>query len=228
MSNTKSRVLLYGDSNTFGFDPQYDLDPIKEGYPYPSDLIWTNIVKDELSDRFDIFVDAVSGRTTAYDRLDKTDPEEIFMKNGLKSLVPALEKYAPLDIVEIMLGTNDCNSDMLCSPEKICGGMESLVNCCRETLSSLQDYEPKIIITAPATMKGDIEKSAFFGQLDHTSVEKSIAIVPLYKELANKMGCQFIEESSELEISPIDCEHLTIDAHKKLAKIIKNKLETLL
>ena len=64
------RVMLYGDSNTWGFIP------IKEGAPstrYPADVRWPGVLQAKLGDDYEVVVEALNGRTTDLD--DRTVPQ---------------------------------------------------------------------------------------------------------------------------------------------------------
>ena len=87
-------ILCYGDSNTYGLMPD---SPDR----YPRDVRWTGILQKKLGEDYYVIEEGLSGRTTLWD-----DPIEEH-KNGKKYLLPCLETHKPLDLVVIMLGTND-------------------------------------------------------------------------------------------------------------------------
>lgn len=88
-------VLCYGDSNTHGYDGV-------TGGRFPWGVRWTSLVQEALKEeQVRIIEEGQNGRTTVWD-----DPIE-GMKSGLKYLIPCLESHSPLDVVVLMLGTND-------------------------------------------------------------------------------------------------------------------------
>ena len=90
-----TRILCYGDSNTWGYDPA-------SGERFAADIRWTGVLRKVLaSDRFEVIEEGLNGRTTVWD-----DPIE-GQKNGRQYLIPCLESHRPLDLVVILLGTND-------------------------------------------------------------------------------------------------------------------------
>ena len=88
------QVLCYGDSNTWGYIPV-------TGGRYAPTVRWTGVMAEQLGPQFSAIEEGQSGRTTVWD-----DPLE-GDKNGLRYLPACLESHMPLDLVILMLGTND-------------------------------------------------------------------------------------------------------------------------
>ena len=87
-------VMCYGDSNTWGYNPATQ-------QRYPRDERWTGVLQELLGADYRVIEEGLNGRTTVWD-----DPIEGY-KNGREYLIPCLESQKPLDLVIIMLGTND-------------------------------------------------------------------------------------------------------------------------
>lgn len=87
-------ILCYGDSNTWGYVPSL-------GTRYPYDVRWPGVLQTALGEEYRVIEAGLSGRTTVWD-----DPYDIYM-NGRDMLEPTLRTNAPLDLVILMLGTND-------------------------------------------------------------------------------------------------------------------------
>lgn len=207
----KITILCYGDSNTYGFHPE-------TGGRYPKEQRWTTILGEKLGDKYEVINEGMNGRTTAYKR-----PASDW-QNGLEGIAMAIHSNFPIDCLVIMLGTNDCNKDMFLEPEQIADGMRSLVIKAREVNEWLGVTMPQIIIMSPAWIRPELEGTPFECDLDETSVEKSKALAPLYRYLADELGCTFVD-ASELEVSVIDCEHLTAKGHEDLAEKLYQELK---
>ena len=99
-------VLCYGDSNTYGAKPiGFDIldSPLIAGdMRFSRDERWTGILQKELEPDYFVIEEGLNARTTSFD-----DPVEGFHKNGKTYLLPCLESHAPIDLVILMLGTND-------------------------------------------------------------------------------------------------------------------------
>lgn len=199
-------ILCYGDSNTYGYNPH-------NGGRYPKEIRWTTILSKLLGEDYDVIPEGLNGRTTAYDR----EGEDV--KNGLTHYRAIYGSHRPVDILIFMLGTNDSNEDMGLSVDQIADGMERLILCSKQAALDKQGYIPKTILVVPAAIVGDFTKSPLAYQLSEETLIKSKQIVEPYKELAKKHDCIFLD-ASDLKVSEIDCEHLTEEAHDKLAHML--------
>ena len=92
-------ILCFGDSNTWGFIPESILEPQPRRHPH--DVRWTGVLARELGSGFQIIAEGQNGRTTVHD-----DPFAT-ARNGKLVLPAILESHKPLDLVVLMIGTND-------------------------------------------------------------------------------------------------------------------------
>jgi len=114
------RLLIYGDSNSWGFPPD------GSGRRMAHDARWPGVVAAKLG--WEVIEDALPGRTTAHD-----DPQMLGMAmNGLRHLPVALKSHCPLDMVLIMLGTNDLKARFSPDAGRIAANLGRLVDCVRE------------------------------------------------------------------------------------------------
>ena len=109
-------ILCYGDSNTWGYDPQ-------KGGRYPKPIRWTSVLQETLGKNFDIIAEGLNGRTTVWD-----DPVEGEHRNGKKYLLPCLHTHKPIDLVILFLGSNDLKYRFSVTSEDIAKSVLSLVN----------------------------------------------------------------------------------------------------
>jgi lysophospholipase L1-like esterase len=87
-------ILCYGDSNTWGYIPG-------TGERYASHVRWPGVLQNALGNGYVIIEEGLCGRTTVWD-----DPIEEY-RSGKEYLIPCLKSHAPLDLVVLMLGSND-------------------------------------------------------------------------------------------------------------------------
>ena len=107
------RVLCFGDSNTYGYDPVRDgRYGLEERYP--------TVVQSLLGSGWSVVEEGLPGRTAVFD-----DPITEGM-NGLRVITPILMSHAPLDTVTIMLGTNDSKERFGCNSYLIAQGIVRL------------------------------------------------------------------------------------------------------
>lgn len=196
------RILCYGDSNTYGYEPETGRFPVEKR--------WITILGSMLGETCRLINEGQNGRTTAFDSYGG------HADNGLASLGDCLARNTPVDIVIFMLGTNDCAAQLNLSPEDIATGMEQLVLEVQRCSHGRHGGAPHSIVVAPPAIREGYGQSPFAFQLDANSVRKSGAIVALYRELAKRHSCLFLD-ASDLDVSAYDCEHLTAEGHRALA-----------
>lgn len=202
---SKTKILCYGDSNTYGYDPDSDWGR------YPETVRWVEKLGILLGDGYEVANEGLNGRTTAYDWLEGS------LRNGLTAFTPCLERQNPVDVLIFMLGTNDCSSDLSLPVEKIVEGLEKLVLKAKKEAKTADGKEPVFVLIVPAAIGENYVGTVFAHQLDGGSVIKSRALSEPYRALSEKYGTLFLD-ASDLEVSPRDCEHLTVESHRLLAE----------
>jgi len=117
MTKSKS-IMCFGDSLTWGWIPVLEGSPT---HRYPYEERWTGAMASALGDGYNIIEEGLSARTTSAD--DPNDPR----LNGSDYLPSALASHLPLDLVILMLGTNDTKPFFNRTPYDIAYGMTKLV-----------------------------------------------------------------------------------------------------
>jgi lysophospholipase L1-like esterase len=200
-------VLCYGDSNTYGYNPS-------DGFRYPENVRWTGRLQKLLGDDYRVIEEGCNGRTTVFD-----DPIEGW-KNGLIYLRPCLNSHKPVDIVIMMLGSNDLKESFHASPKDIADGAETLVKDIIDFTGSKQGFVPVIILVAPPEIGEGIATSAFYGHFYENAIERSKQLPGLYKQVAEKNGCVFVNAAEYIKPSKVDSLHLSPEGHAKLAEVL--------
>lgn len=198
------KILCYGDSNTYGFDPV-------SGLRYPKSVRWTGRLQQELGDQYEVIEEGCNGRTTVFD-----DPYEPW-KNGKRYLPACLNSHKPVDIVVLMLGSNDLKMEFHASAQDIARGAEELVCMIKEFMTEKQGFYPDVILMAPPVLGNKIIHSAFGSSFDERAVECSKQFAVLYREAADRQNCHFFNTSDYICSSEEDGLHLSPEAHGILA-----------
>ena len=94
------RILVFGDSNTFGTPPMVERDG--NSARYGENIRWPMVMQKHLSPNWKVIEEGLPGRTTSL-----PDPEMGDHMNGQVGLKIALDSHGPIDLLVIMLGTND-------------------------------------------------------------------------------------------------------------------------
>lgn len=196
-------ILCYGDSNTHGAKPiDFDLLEkvfVSSEYRYERQKRWTYILQSKLGSDYYVIEEGLNGRTTVFD-----DPLEGAHKNGLKYLIPCLESHAPIDLVILMLGTNDLKPRFSVCAYEIAFGLGVLINAIQNSNCGPGGSSPKILVLVPPPLSA---KSNLAGFLGGDSVEKSKKLAGYYKKVANLYGCSFLDVGKIIKVSQIDGVH---------------------
>ncbi|MCR4690549.1 MAG: SGNH/GDSL hydrolase family protein [Lachnospiraceae bacterium] len=206
-------VLCYGDSNTFGHIPE-------TGMRYPREIRYPGRLQMLLGDEYEVIEEGCNGRTTIHD-----DPLEGW-KNGLDYLKPCLNSHKPVDIVIMMLGSNDLKDVFHMTARQIAEGAGQLVDVIKSFTETKQGYIPKIILVSPPEIGTGIKSSPFYGAFYEDAIERSRQFPACYREVAKEKGCIFFDAASYIYPSEVDSLHLTPEGHsilaEKLCEVVKS------
>ncbi len=198
-----NRIVCYGDSNTFGYIPG-------KGGRYNRHTRWPGLLSDLLGDFYLVVEEGLCGRTTMFD--DVTDPG----RNGLEEIENAVKKSSPVDLLIVMLGSNDCKTQFHASAKEIAKGAGQVIEKARNSGAG----EFQILLIAPAAMTGRIMQSGFGSEFDRRSVDASEELAEEYEALAERLGCHFLDASKATFVSETDGLHLDEQGHRMLAEAV--------
>jgi len=207
------RIMCYGDSNTYGYDPEPGRDR------YPESGRWPCILQQMLGDSYQIIEEGKNGRKTGYPDSTLAAAYE----EGPLDLQTRLEKNQPVDMLIIMLGTNDCVPGAGLSAEEIAAGMEALVTAAEDQADAAGIPRPSIAIVVPAAFGSELLDLYPSRDIEET-IEKSHRIGDLYEEIADRHNCLFVDARNGIETSLLDHSHLTENGHRQLASLIFNTI----
>ncbi|XME04009.1 SGNH/GDSL hydrolase family protein [Lachnospiraceae bacterium C1.1] len=206
-------VLCYGDSNTYGYIPE-------TGMRYPKNIRYPGKLQELLGEGYSIIEEGCNGRTTIHD-----DPIDGW-KNGLDYLRPCLNSHKPIDIVILMLGSNDLKNTFHLTAEDIADGAGVLVDVIKEFTAEKQGFVPDIILVSPPEIGTGIRTSPFYGAFFEKVIDESKKFPQYYKKIAEDKDCYFFDAAKYIYPSEYDSLHLTPEAHKILAeelcRVVKN------
>ena len=179
-------ILCFGDSNTWGYVPG-------TGERFDEETRWTALTQLLLNNEYTLYEAGLSGRTVNSD-----DPGRDF-RNGASLLNLYLESCRPLDLVIIMLGTNDLKASLNNSIEDIKAAVKVL---CQQTIDF--DYspydKPEIMLIAPAPFVDSADIDDEFSQ----NITKSKQLAPAYYQLAQELNLLFLDAGRVIKSSTID------------------------
>jgi lysophospholipase L1-like esterase len=205
-------VVCYGDSNTWGADPN--------GHGrFPPDVRWTGVLQQELGPEYKIIEEGLNGRTT---NIEDTIEED---RNGRQQLPPTIESQRPFDLMIIMLGTNDLKARNNRSAADIAQSASRLADIVKKSMAGPNGENPRVLLMAPPAT---IECGGGLDLLFEGSIEKSKRFPEQYAWYANAVGVDFLDAGSIIVSSPVDGIHFDADQHEKLGKTVAVEVRRIL
>lgn len=203
----KIKILCYGDSNTWGYIPGTDHQR------FPKDDRWPGALQRMLGEKFEIIEEGLNSRTLV--SIDKRMDRE--GRSGAEYLLPCLDTHDPIDLVIIMLGTNELKTAFYRNPKEI-GEIfeEQFVKKIISRKSVCRKTTPKLLIIAPPVIAKENPK--FIG-----GKAKSEKLNEIYEDIAIRNECEFLG-NEELEVGE-DGIHLSRDGHRILASKLAMKIK---
>lgn len=201
----KKHILCIGDSNTHGFctDPSESAD---HGGRYNEEERWTCLLQKALGDEYLVIEEGLSGRTCVYD-----DPA-MDSVNLLPVFHALLNTHEPVDLLILMLGTNDAKSKFGTDAKKIALGMQILVEDAK-SVPCWGPAGPRILVVAPVP----IEEGVTYEDFNAESVKATRGLAREYAFLAVREGVGFLDAGG-CGLTSVDHVHLTKKGHRQLAE----------
>lgn len=206
MSSTSKTIVCFGDSNTHGYNSS-NMGRFTEKERWPC------LMADLLGPDYLVREEGLSGRTTSFD-----DP--LFEGlNGFSYIHTCMLTHEPLDLLIIMLGTNDVKERFSATPKNITKGLERLTTKAIHTPEAWRN-KPNILIIAPPPIEAAYYDTEIGGEMGKGCVEKSKELAPLFQETALRLNCHFLDAGSipGVNMAPYDYMHLSLEAHGVLAR----------
>jgi lysophospholipase L1-like esterase len=198
-------IVCYGDSNTYGFDAA-------TLGRFPREVRWPGVLAAELGDAAQVIEEGLNGRTTIWD-----DPY-LDGRNGGTYLLPCLRSHAPIDVLVLMLGSNDTKTIFGRSAAEIAAGAGSLVDVARAPGTGPGGAAPRVLLVAPPGLGEVTEISEVWG-FDEAR-EKAERMPGLYRTVARAAGVAFLDVSALVDVDPTDGVHLTAGGHGVLGRVV--------
>lgn len=204
-------ILCFGDSITFGFDPD-------TAARFPYEKRWTGVLQAQLGAEYRIIEEGLGGRATAMD--DPCSP----YRNGSEVLPMLLESHAPLDLVIILLGTNDLKAYIHGSARQAAAGCLKLIRQVMASQGNLKMGPPKVLLLAPPVL-GNL--TGFMETIFAETKDESKFFAEHYQNVANYTKVNFLDTSAYI-VSGSDGVHLDAENNARLALAVAAKVKTII
>jgi lysophospholipase L1-like esterase len=200
-------IVCFGDSNTWGADPL-------QGSRFNRLQRWPGVLRNILGDQYWVIEEGLCGRTTISD-----DPAEDF-NCGKDYLIPCLQSHTPVDLVIIMLGTNDLKKRFSLSAGEIAKDAGILVDMVGKASYPYGYQNPQVLLIAPPP----ILEVGQFKEMFEGGAATSLQFGAYYADTAAKSGCHFLDAGKIVRSSPVDGIHFDVREHAKLGTAVAEKV----
>lgn len=216
----KKHIVCFGDSNTHGYcaDPK---DCADGGDRFNEQERWTCLLQEKLGPDCLVLEEGLSGRTTVF-----SDPLHECM-SGLDVIYSCLMSHEPVDLLIIMLGTNDTKERFGVNAACIGIGLERLVAKAK-SVPAWRGGEPRILLIAPPHIGEGLYDRPEGLAMGTGCPEKSRALAPVFAQVAKNQGCAFLDAEGLAEFNKLDCMHLSRRGHAQLAEKLAELVPALL
>jgi lysophospholipase L1-like esterase len=181
-------VLCYGASNTYGQKPD------RSGR-FKANERWTGILQDKLGSDYYVIEEGLGGRTTDLDHPNPNKPN----RNGLSYFKACFESHIPLDVIIIMLGTNDLKTTYNRSALDIAEALRQYPDYVHSYCQSTSLPIPKIILVSSPYMNTSaphfLDTMPTPGIYDKTSEQKSHELASYIEHIARETDCLFLDSA---------------------------------
>ncbi len=201
---TARTILCFGDSNTHGTRAMRTLADRRR---FPPGQRWPNVMAAALGPEFEVIAEGHPGRTSVFD-----DPVEGAHKSGLRALPVLLESHRPVDLVILMLGTNDLKARFGIPAADIALGIERLATEVLRSDAGPKSMAPKLLIAAPVP----IIETGFLGEMFAGGAEKARALTGHLRNLATQRRVGFADLGAVAGVDPVDGIHLGAEAQRAI------------
>ena len=201
------KIICYGDSNTFGFNP-------KDGSRFDKNTRWTAILQKYLGTEYEVINEG------ACDRTGFVNNPKGFEFSAQRHFPKMISKIDNIDILIIALGTNDLQFQYSISVGAIEKGLENLIKLA-------QTKAENIIIIPPLILSEKILEGSFNFQFNKTSIVKSRKIGRIYRQISNAYHCNYFDINKFTKPSDVDGLHYNEESHKIIGDNLSNLINKL-
>ncbi|WP_395541690.1 SGNH/GDSL hydrolase family protein [Neotabrizicola sp. sgz301269] len=198
-------LLCFGDSNTHGTRP---METLAGNGRFARKDRWTDQLAQALPG-WEVIAEGHPGRTVVHD-----DPVEGAHRNGMRVLLAILESHKPVDLVLLMLGTNDLKERFSVNAMDIALSLENMVRLILRSECGPEGAAPQVLLVAPPP----ITETGCLAEIFAGGAAKSQGLAPRIAAAAERQGVAFLNAGQHVQVSPLDGIHYEAEAMPVLAR----------
>ena len=194
------KILCYGDSNTFGYNPV-------DASRFDEKTRWTALLQENLGSDYEIIEEGMCDRTGI------ADNDKGFLFSAQRHFPKMITKVKDIDLLILAIGTNDLQFKYDLTVHQFENGLEKLI-------VTAKNHVRRILLIPPVVLNDNILEGNFNFQFNSTSISKSKKVGKIYKKLSNIYGLNYFDINDFVKPSNADGLHYDSEGHK----IISTKL----
>lgn len=209
-------VLCFGDSNTHGTIPIRQLG-VSLRHPFADR--WPNVMAQALGEGWHVISEGHGGRTSEHDEAQFGS-----RRNGSTVFLSLLESHRPLDLVIIMLGTNDLKAEFGVDAATIAVSVERLVAIARSSACGLGGNAPDVLVVTPTP----IIECGELGQMFSGGAAKSLNLAQAFEAMGQRARVRVFDAGEVCEVSPTDGVHFETQALHALGRALARQVKQMI
>ncbi len=203
------RIVCFGDSNTYGLDAE-------GACRYDENTRWPCILAKQLGEGYSVVEEGLCGRTSVFQ-----DPLKEGMA-GIDYITPCMLSHKPIDLLIIMLGTNDAKERFSATSRNIADGIIRLA--VKAQYTDAWHTKPYILLISPVPIDDLYIGTSAGAGLGRGCAEKTHSIEPLLRQAAQAKSWYYMNAADFAVVSSVDYTHLTAESHIALGNAVAKKV----
>jgi len=219
------KVLVYGDSNTWGWKPVSDGKPVPR---YRDDQRWPGVMQKTLGSGYVVEVNGLIARTLDADLQEGVGPLEGQDQNGMRRLALSLAEAAPVNLLVVMLGTNDLMDDLNRTPKDIASSLPKLIEIAKTgTVAYSAAQTQRLLVVIPPPLS-DTSRTPFKKLFGPHAIEKSKLLTAEFEQVGAELRVPVFNAGQVITADGIDGLHLSERAHRLLGVALAREVRKLI
>lgn len=215
---SKTRILIYGDSNTYGFNAD-------DHGRFDENTRWTKVCQKLLGEDYEIIEEGLCGRTTCHDCDDEealaTELLEAPFVNGDKYIGACVLSHLPLDVICVKLGSNDLDIEARRTPEMIAENAAEVLKKAKSLAEAkFPEHKCRYVLMAPLESTEDALTGEFADSFTEEILERARLLPPAYEKKAAEEGFMYFNANEHASCGKKDGTHLDAENHKRLGRAV--------
>ena len=215
-------IVCYGDSNTWGYMPKREHPEITANNRFPWGVRWTSLLQMKLGADYRVVEEGLNGRTTMFDDLLDV------CRNGLEGIDYSMLTNCPVDLVILMLGTNDVKEFFGMPPYVIAKGCGRLIDRIQAGGYGPNGAAPQILLVAPLKLPDTLPGSWLGEEFGPGAIARNDALPAYYEKIAAEKGVHFLNAAASVTADPADSIHMNEAGHAATAELMYEQVRRIL